>query len=151
MEEGDVFTTWEGLKITVVTSTPNVRLGFGLRNYRKHFLTKAVSFIIWALSGRPEKIEGANDLVGARFNEIMAEINPLYLQTYGKPIHSSTLSHALTHAISQKWIRRITSTKLPHSRYTYFPSPTILKRYKGWRNYYWKGLEPQFAPTSFKE
>lgn len=153
MEEGNTFITWEGKVITVVTSTPNVQLGFGLRNYRKHFLTKAVSFIIWALCGSPEKINGIEDLTGVRHKDIMVEINPLYQQTYGKPILKSALTEAITSAVSRRWVKRIPDTDKNHksSNFIYFPTRITITRYNGWRKYYWKGLEPQFAPTSFKK
>lgn len=151
MDVKDQIVTWGGESVNIVTQTPNIDIGFGLANYRKKFLTKVVSYIIWVLNGSPERINGTEGLKGVRIREICSEIKPLYYKTYGREITDQQVVQTIKIGMKNHFVRRIPIRKgVPNQGYLHYPTQTTLDRKAGWSNYYHKGLGERFKPTWYK-
>jgi len=149
--EGQI-TTWSGERINLVTQTPNIDVGFGLGNYRKKFLAKVLSYIVWVLSGSPEEIGGIDGLHGVHVREIHPEIKPMYYRTYGREIPDSQVVQGLKIAVKNHFLRRVPIREgVPNQGYLYYPTRVTLDRKGGWKRYYWRGLEDRFKPTWYKQ
>ena len=131
-----------GKSINIVTSTPSVDIGFGLKNYKFDYLSKVVAYLVWALNYSFLPIE-IQKLRGIRYETIYAELAPFYYRTYAQELNTGTLSGSLNTCLKNGWIRRKPNRRL-QSRFLYFPTDTCVKRSDGWKKSFFWGLQDKF-------